>query len=151
MNSKRHKQIFIISVIVFFTVFLVYDYYTNNCSIYNKFFLVDQKSIDKKYVYSIHDGKIEGTYNTTECDKIKYIQNYYTDFDDSIIRDITSGINYIQPYSYMEILKYDYKDSIAFIRFYYSGKSQRINREQYTIVSMKCLHDTLPAGEHAIE
>lgn len=145
-NNKQQKRFFLVSLLLFVMAYLIYDYYTNPCSIYNKFFLVNHKPIDKKYVYVLHDDQIQGVYNTSDCDKVKYIQQYYNDYNDSIIRDITSGINYIKPCSYMEILKYNYKDSIAFVKFYYSGKSQRTNKDQYTIVSMKCLHDTLPRG-----
>ena len=149
MNNKRHKQIFIISVIVFFTGFLVYDYYANNCSIYNLYFLADQKIIDKKYVYTVHGSNIEETYCTSECDKIKYIVDYPNNFVDSNIRNMANGIGYISPFEYREILKYNFDDSIAFIKVYNEGA--RMVKETYTIVSMKCLHDTLPAGELAIE
>jgi hypothetical protein len=142
--NLKFKWLFWGSIFLLGIVYLLYDYHTNPCSVYNAFFLVNQKPIGNKYLYRYNNGNVEGTYGTKKCKKLKDLLRYYIDFKDSIIVNTTSGMNYFEPYTKLEILKYDYGKGIAFVKYYNSGKSQRTIREQYTIVSIKCLHDTLP-------
>lgn len=145
-NNTRRKRLYI-GIIIFCLIFFIYDFYTNPCSLHNKLFLVNHSVIDKKYVYFLYNNEIKGVYSIWECNKLKYLNMYYNDpnyTNDSIINNLTTGIGFIQPCSYMEILKYNFKESIAYVKIYNS--SPRMVKEDYVIVSMKCLHNKLPKG-----
>ena len=117
----------------------------SNCNIYNDFFLSKQKVIDNKYVYFVDsNGDFKESYCTNDCNTLKSIINFYSKNIDSNLREDMTNIRYISPFEYREVLKYNYTDSVAFIKVYNEGA--RMVKETYTIVSMKCLHDTLPTG-----
>lgn len=144
-TNKGDKRLLFAGLLVSTLAYLVYDYYTNPCSFYNQNFLIHHKVIDKKYVYYFNNDKIVGVYHIFDCKNIRLLNNYYNNYNENISLDIGNGINYMRiNISKYEILKYDYKDSIAFIKIY--NTSPRMVKEDYTIVSMKCLHDTLPTG-----
>ena len=141
-TNKGDKRLFFAGLI-FALAYFIYDYYTNPCSVYNQLFLVHNKVIDKKYIYqSDEQNKISKAVGTSECDKLFELKRYYKEFDSKIlINNIFYDFDVNLKY---EILKYNYQDSIAYIKIYNS--SPRMVKEVYKIVSMKCLHDTLPTG-----
>jgi hypothetical protein len=95
---------------------------------------------DIKYGYFLRDGKYEGLRVIDDCREIQNMQAYYRGKSSSI--DFEGG--YLQPFRRLEILDYYYDDSTAIIRTYHTP---RLNRIGSVIVSMHCLHDTLPAGK----
>ena len=72
------------------------------------------------------------------------MQAYYTGKSSSI--DFAFG--YLQPFRKYEVLDYYPSDSTAVIRIYNS--IPRLNRIGSVIVSMHCLHDTLPEGKEEL-
>jgi hypothetical protein len=105
--------------------------------------LVHQKVIDEKYIYSIKNtGEIEEAFGTNNCSELEVLKLYNISFNYDILKNhILHSFQIGKKY---EVLKYNFKDSIAYIKVYYHGN--RIVEEQYRIAHMRCLHDTLPVG-----
>ena len=97
--------------------------------------------IDTKYNYFFnYDRRMyDGANSLASYDKINLMRAYYNRTSQS--RDFESG--WFDAGDKLEILKYDLADSIAFIKTY-NYTSKRMVRENYSVISMKCLHDTLP-------
>lgn len=113
---------------------------------FRMFRLQFKSPIDEKYVYFKKCSS-----NKDDCDYImvqtvlesKYIEkliNYYTK---GVYHKQESFGGYIELGEKVEILEYDESKGIAFVRIY--GTTPRLTKEKVGIVTMNCLHDTLPA------
>ena len=75
---------------------------------------------------------------------LKQMQEYYGGQSSSI--DFMFG--YLQPFRKYEVLENYLSDSTAVIRIY--NTIPRLNKIGSAIVSMRCLHDTLPEGKEEL-
>ncbi len=144
-KEMRKKIIVIVFCCLILIVFIFLKH--NKCiSIYLEIYYSHARVKDKKYGYFYINGEYEGLYFINECTGIKSMQDYYTRRDTSI--DFMFG--YLKPFIKYEVLDYDYEDSTAIIRTYNYDRGH-LNEIGSVIVSMYCLHDSLPYGKEEIK
>lgn len=113
---------------------------------FQMFRLQFKSPIEKKFAYYIECKKYE-----SDCiylpikfiNEIKYIDNLkeFYEKDNSNSDLLWNGI-YLTIGQQVDVLEYDKEENIAFIRIY--NRTPRLIKEGTVIVSMNCLHDTLP-------
>lgn len=139
MLKKRNKILIITVAVILGIGYLFYRH--DKCTLgVSTLYYSHAKVKDMKYGYFLKDGKYEGLRVVDDCMAIKDMQAYYLGQSSSI--DFELG--YLHPFRRLEILDYYYEDSTAVIRTYHTP---RLNRIGSAIVSMHCLHDTLPEGK----
>jgi hypothetical protein len=139
MMKQGANLLKIITIVIFFII-IIFAKYDKCIPILSNFYYNSSKPIDRKFVYFEKNGRFEGCRFINECSKIRDMQLYYNGESESI--DFMFG--YLRPFREFEILDYYPKDSTAVLRIY--NDSPRLQNEGFVIVSMKCLHDTLPSG-----
>lgn len=141
-NKKQNKVLYIlllsVSIVVIFTImFIIHD---KCCTPIASIYYQNSITIDTKYIYFYKENRYEGARFVHTCDRINAMHDYY--YRDSVSIDFMNG--YLEPFKKYEILDYYPSDSTAIVRIY--NTIPRLNRKGFVIVSMRCLHDTLPSG-----
>ena len=143
--NRNHKNYFWIAIVFCAICYLIYDYFTCYTSIINQLYFQNKSIIDKKYLYYIRsNGSIDISVEciwTCRNGKLDSLNAYYNEKTKSL--DYFD--NWLKPGREIEVLDYNLKESVAAVKIY-NTESKRLQREGFVIVSMKCLHDTLPSS-----
>ena len=141
MTNRKWTTITRISLVILIIGYLTFDYLTCYTSIINQLYFNNKKVIEWKYLYFVRkDGSIDNS-----VEHIWHCENGKVDSLKSYYNEITKNLDFFDGWfkagDSIEILHYNYKDSVAAVRVY-NTESKRFQKEGFVIISLKCLHDS---------